>query len=160
MHFAPHKLVMRQIGRRPTAAYLDEPTAVTGNVFTVMADSADAELFLLGVINSHLARFFWNVMFNDFKSSFPQFTIFSLSRMPICIPSDEDGGERREQLVAAVREMIQQQRTLRTVRLPQERRTVERSIGACDTVIDELVNKLYGLTDDEIALVESILGKE
>jgi len=151
VHFAPHKLAMRQIGRRPTAAFVPEPLAVTGNIFTVMGDSQTTELTLLGIINSRLIAYFWDVMFTDFKSSFPQFTLFSLARVPISLPCESSQGE---QLVAAVRNMMSLQDAVRATRMPDEITRVRRSIELQDLTIDRLVYDLYGLTDDEIALVQ------
>ena len=48
-----------------------------------MASSLSEEKFLLAIINSKLTAYFWRIMFADFKSSFPQVTIFSLSQIPI-----------------------------------------------------------------------------
>jgi hypothetical protein len=50
--------------------------------------------------------------------------------------------------------MLLLHRELRDVNLPQERRQLERQIVALDVQIDGLVYELYGLSDDEIAMVE------
>src|SRR6266702_325049 len=52
VHLAPHKIVVRQIGLKPTASILLEPIAVTGNIFTVRAESVEQELDILGLFNS------------------------------------------------------------------------------------------------------------
>ena len=83
VHLAAHKIVIRQIGVAPTASVITEPIAVTGNIFTVIASSLEEEKYLLAIINSKLTAYFWRIMFADFKSSFPQVTIFSLSQIPI-----------------------------------------------------------------------------
>src|SRR5439155_18032124 len=83
VHLAEHKIVMRQIGFKPTASLLEQPVAVTGNIFTVRGQDLEHELYLLGIINSKLINFFWRIMFADFKNSFPQVTIFSLDQLPI-----------------------------------------------------------------------------
>ncbi len=83
VHLAPHKIAVRQICQEPTASLIRSPIAVTGNLFTVRAKSLKDELYLLGIINSQLTGFFWRTMFADFKTSFPQVTIASLSQLPI-----------------------------------------------------------------------------
>lgn len=40
------------------------------------------------------------------------------------------------------------------VRTPQEREAIERQIEATDEAIDRLVYELYGLTEEEIAIVQ------
>ena len=44
---------------------------------------------------------------------------------------------------------------LRGARLPQERDALTRQMAATDSRIDRLVYGIYGLSDDEIALVEA-----
>ena len=43
----------------------------------------------------------------------------------------------------------------RSPRLPQEQEMVKREIESTDVRIDRLVYELYGLTDEEIKIVES-----
>jgi hypothetical protein len=43
-----------------------------------------------------------------------------------------------------------------SARTPQEQTALERQIAATDTQIDRLDYDLYGLTEDEIRIVESI----
>jgi hypothetical protein len=42
--------------------------------------------------------------------------------------------------------------------LPQRREQLQREIDATDQQIDQLVYQLYGLTDDEIKIVEEATG--
>ena len=93
VHLAPHKIVVRQISRTPTASLIRTPIAVTGNIFTVRAKSLRDELHLLGIINSRLTDFFWRTMFADFKTSFPQVTIASLEQLPIKMPNPKSKKE-------------------------------------------------------------------
>ncbi len=93
VHFAPHKIVIRQIAHQPTASLLQAPLAVTGNIFTIRGASLPEELYLLGIINSRLTEFFWRTMFADFKTSFPQVTAFSLEQLPIKMAAKESSEE-------------------------------------------------------------------
>ena len=43
----------------------------------------------------------------------------------------------------------------RSPRLPQEKESLQREIESTDTRIDRLVYELYGLTEEEIRIVES-----
>ncbi len=52
--------------------------------------------------------------------------------------------------------LLQEQRTPST---PQERTVLERQIAATDRQIDQLVYQLYGLTDDEIQIVEEATAR-
>jgi hypothetical protein len=83
VHLAPHKICVRQIGFEPTASFINQPYAVTGNIFTVITGDDNYEKYLMTVLNSIVVKYYWQIMFNDFKSSFPQVTIFSLGQVPI-----------------------------------------------------------------------------
>jgi type I restriction-modification system DNA methylase subunit len=156
VHLAPHKIVVRQIGFKPTASILTEPIAVTGNIFTVRAETIESELYLLGIINSRLTNFFWKIMFTDFKNSFPQVTIFSLSQVPIRVIdfNNPAGRTLHEQVVKLVEKMLALHQQLAAAKTPQDTNLLQRQIDATDKQIDQLVYALYGLTDEEIALVE------
>jgi len=158
VHLAPHKIVVRQIGVKPTASILREPFAVTGNIFTVRARTAEQELYILGLLNSKLTDFFWRTMFADFKSSFPQVTIFSLDQVPIrrLDPANAADNSRQDQMVKLVEQMLNLHERLAAAKIPQEKTVLERQITATDTQLDKLVYDLYGLTDAEIRIVEGI----
>ncbi len=83
VHLAKHKICVRQIGFQPTASFINEPFAVTGNIFTIITDDEIFEKYILTILNSSVIKYYWQIMFNDFKSSFPQVTIFSLGQVPI-----------------------------------------------------------------------------
>jgi hypothetical protein len=109
IHLAPHKILIRQIAECPTATIIQAPLAVTGNLFTVRASSLKAEFYILGIINSRVTDFFWRTMFADFKTSFPQVTVFSLAQLPIK-PIDaksKHSSELVNQLVSKVRQMLE-----------------------------------------------------
>ena len=54
--------------------------------------------------------------------------------------------------------MLDRHARLATVKTAHERTTLERRIESTDREIDRLVYELYGLTDEEIALVEEATG--
>ena len=156
VHLAKHKIVIRQIGVEPTASVISEPFAVTANIFTVRASSLTEEKYLVAIINSKLIAYFWRTMFADFKASFPQVTIFSLSQIPIFKIDVSKAADkaRCDKVVALVDKMLGLTPKLRAVTSDSERRTLQNAVTATDQQIDQLVYDLYGLTAEEIALVE------
>ena len=156
VHFAPHKIAIRQIGVVPTASVIFAPIAVTGNIFTVRASSLEEEKFLLSIINSKLTAYFWRIMFSDFKASFPQVTIFSLSQVPVWkVDSNTPSSRaRHDKLVGLVDKMLLLVPKLRAAKSETERATLANAVAATDRAIDALVYELYNLTPEEIALVE------
>jgi hypothetical protein len=137
VHLSSFKICIRQIGTQPIATLIEEPYAVTGNIFTFINSD---KLFLkqiLAITNSKLIKYYWQIMFADFKSSFPQITISSLSQIPIA-SGDKDINENIVNLVGQI--LSSQKQNKDTTGLESE--------------IDQLVYQLYGLTDEEIRIVE------
>jgi predicted type IV restriction endonuclease len=153
MHNAPHKLVIRQIGQRPTASLIQEPLAVTGNIFTIQCNDLDKEKLILGIINSKFIYFFWKIMFTDFKVSFPQVTIFSLSQLPIH-EINQENKSLNDKIVKYVEQMLDFHQRLNRANVDVEKTMFQRQIDAIDKQIDQLVYQLYGLSNTEIKLVE------
>jgi len=156
VHFAPHKVAVRQISEEPTASILRKPLAVTGNIFTVRAEGIETELYLLGILNSRLTGFFWRTMFADFKTSFPQVTIFSLAQVPIheIDLSDPAQQTRHGEMVAKVEAMLEAKEQLAKAKTDKDKTYYENKCAALDRQIDRLVYDLYGLTEKEIQIVE------
>jgi hypothetical protein len=156
VHFAPHKIVIRQIGVAPTASLISEPIAVTGNIFTVRAGSITEEKFILAVINSKLIAYFWRIMFSDFKTSFPQVSIFSLSQVPVWKINTANTTDKAclNNLVGLVDKMLTLTPKMREATSESEKAALQNAITTTDTEIDRLVYELYNLTEEEIKIVE------
>lgn len=150
VHLADHKIVVRQIGVSPMACLIEEPMAVTGNLFTVRTGQINSEKYILGIINSRIIDFFWHIMFTDFKSSFPQVTAFSLAQIPI----PESNNDKKDRMIAMVERMLSLHQQLASSNTPTEKTLLQRQIDTTDHQIDALGYDLYGLTDEEIKLVE------
>jgi len=63
---------------------------------------------------------------------------------------------RRDRMVALVDQMLDQNRRLVAAKAPHETEELAGMIGTTDRQIDRLVYELYGLTEDEVAVVEKI----
>jgi len=57
-------------------------------------------------------------------------------------------------MVLLVERMLDLHKRLSAARTPDEKKVLQRQIAATDRRIDQLVYKLYDLTDDEIAIIE------
>ncbi len=59
-------------------------------------------------------------------------------------------------MVALVTQMLNLHARLAAEAMPQEKTLLQRRIDATDKQIDRLVYELYGLTEDEITVVEGV----
>jgi len=118
------------------------------------------DLYLLGVLNSHL---FWfsisniSIPFGIRAGRYRYRLIYQyMEKVPIHVinfsnPSDK---ERHDRMVSLVERMLDLHKRLAPATTDHERTLLERQMAATDREIDQLVYELYGLTDDEIAIVE------
>ncbi len=152
VHFANHKIVIRQIGFKPTATIAEYPVAVTGNIFTIRNDDLKKEKVILAIINSKLIEWYWQIMFSDFKNSFPQVTGFSLESIPI--KKLEGANPLNNEIVILVDTILSLNKEKQESNLPEKLEQLQHRINYTDNKINKLVYELYGLTEEEIDIVE------
>jgi len=84
---------------------------------------------------------------------FEYLTIY-VSQLPIHPVNFSDPAEKamHDKMVSLVERMLELHK--RNPRMPQEQEMVKREIESTDRAIDRLVYELYGLTEEEIRIVE------
>jgi hypothetical protein len=121
------------------------------------------DLFLLAILNSRVAWFAISnisIPFGVRAGEFRYRLIYQyMEKLPIRVltrsASDLAVSKRVADLVDSIITLHAQ---LGHARTDHERTAAERQIKATDRQIDKLVYELYGLTDDEIAIVESAMN--
>lgn len=74
-------------------------------------------------------------------------------------PNDPADVARHDCMVSLVTQMLDLNKKLQDARLEQERTLLSRQVEATDGAIDKRVYELYGLTEEEIGIVEGIKNK-
>lgn len=160
--FDGERLLVRQIPNKQPylvhAVFTKERCLNDINSMVVFAPTTDISLkFLLGIINSRLVSFWFSRTLDKLQRKiFPQFKVKELATFPIrkidfSKPADFTSHDK---LVALVEKMLALHQQLATTKTPQDTTLLQRQIDATDKQVDQLVYVLYGLTDEEIALVE------
>ncbi|OYV04559.1 MAG: restriction endonuclease subunit M, partial [Verrucomicrobiales bacterium VVV1] len=109
-------------------------------------------LFLLGILNSRLTTFFLKKTSSAFRGGY-----IALNRQyieEIALPDVKGKSPTHDRIVALVEKMLDLHRQRAAVKTPHEQTALDRQISATDTQMDRLVYDLYGLTEEEIKLVE------
>ena len=70
--------------------------------------------------------------------------------------SDPTDVARHDRIVSLVEQMLSLNKQLKEARTPHEQTALQRQIEATDEQIDALVYELYGLTEEEIKIVEGV----
>ena len=108
--------------------------------------------FFLGVLNSRLVRALWLDQYYDRRRTFPKIKGTYLKAIPVPVNSLDP--EKATRLVALVEEMLRMTQQADQQRTDHGYNVVDRQITALDDQIDQLVYELYGLTAEEIRIVE------
>jgi type I restriction-modification system DNA methylase subunit len=111
--------------------------------------------YVLGILNSKLMSYFLKSICAERQGGFIEQKPVYVSQVPIKKPTKEQEIE----LTQYVEKILQLNEKLLKIgdKLTDERAVIEDEIKKTDSEIDELVYKIYGLTEDEKAIVESSL---
>ena len=115
------------------------------------ADSNYSLRFVLGIFNSQLINYWYRAHFPNVNINPSEFRQIPLPKIDFSNPSSR---ARHDKLVALVDKMLLLAPKLRSAKSDGDRATLQNAVSATDRAIDALVYELYGLTADEIALVE------
>jgi len=117
--------------------------------------------FLLGILNSKLITFYYSKVAALIRGGYLRFFTQDIAKLPIyTIDFDKlDDKARHDRMVALVTEMLELHKHLSHAKTDQEKRIITQEVESTDRQIDSLVYGLYGLTADEIAVVEESVGK-
>ncbi len=108
------------------------------------------DLFYLGILNSNIFWFFIKNTSTALRGDAYRLTPEFLN--PFNFPRSSE--QKAEELIKMVQRILQMQLRLAEGRDLRTCETVQRQIAATDNQIDQLVYQLYGLTDEEIKIVE------
>lgn len=113
--------------------------------------------YLCGLLNSRLLSFLYPYLSNKIiAQGFPRISVGDLRNLPICTIdfTDPIDKARHDRVVALVEHIMALHKKLAAATIPADKVLYERQIEATDRQIDALVYELYGLTEEEIAIVE------
>jgi hypothetical protein len=117
--------------------------------------------FLLGILDSKLITFYYSKVAALIRGGYLRFFTQDIAKLPIYTPDFDkpDDKARHDRMVALVNEMLELHKHLSHAKTDQEKRIITQEIESTDRQIDSLVYGLYGLTADEIAVVEESIGR-
>lgn len=113
--------------------------------------------YLLGILNSSLITQFYKSISSTYRGGYLRFIYQYLIQLPIRTIDFNDKNDKamHDRMVELVEVMLKLNKELCEQKLSErDREALKRRIDYTDREIDKLVYKLYGLTDDEIRIVE------
>jgi len=156
--FGTHpKIFFRNQFENPAFAF-DKGGTIPDNATIAIASSS---LYLLGLLNSRLLSFLFNNFILNSGTAEKLHSWEDLRNLPIYTIDfdDPDDKIRHDLMVVLVTEMVNLHNDLSLANTDPEKRLILKEIDSTDKQIDSLVYGLYGLTADEIAVVEKSVPK-
>ncbi|MFZ2348746.1 MAG: TaqI-like C-terminal specificity domain-containing protein, partial [Candidatus Bipolaricaulis anaerobius] len=152
------KIVIRQTGDSLVATIDTDRFVVRDNLYTIVPKYREVDLrFFLGLINSRLLSWYYQTVLNPERGeALAQVKRGHLAKLPVALPDPTDvvGKARRSKMVELVQRMLDLHKQLAAAKTEHEKTGLQRQIAATDRQIDHLVYELYGLTEEEIKIVE------
>ena len=160
-YFAGPRLLLRELISRQfqlQAVYTDQDFITNKSMQSLLIPEGDHHiLFFLGLLNSAmLSWYFLAVHSVGRRDDFPKIVLKQSRELPfrpIDFNSKRDKS-RHDRIVSLVETMLSLHARLATAKSHQDKTVMQRQIDATDAQIDRLVYKLYGLTENEIKIVE------
>jgi adenine-specific DNA-methyltransferase len=136
----PEKLISKFVGVRLNFTIdFNKNYVLNSCCVTELIDNNYSIKALLGLLNSSLLNFYFKNVFTDYRETFPIMKSGNIEDLPI-VELSQSSQNRIENIVDKV------------LKLKQTNPSAD--ISVLEKEIDQLVYKLYGLTDEEIAIVE------
>jgi len=158
------KLFLRQTGDSLICGLDEEGLYHLNNVHSIISkDRIHSLKYIMALLNSRLLNAFYHLITLELGRVMAQTDIETVEKLPIrrinfADPADR---QRHDAIVALVTEMLQLQKDYAQAEREKEdrRHVLKRRIAEVDAAIDRLVYELYGLTEEEIAVVEGTTTK-
>ena len=157
------RILIREIPGPPPhrilASYVEDTYCHYKTILNVNPSAATkfSMKYLTGILNSRLISFLYPFVSNKMVAqSFPRLSVGDVKKLPVrdidlSTPSEK---KRHDEVVQLAELMLALHQQLAAAKTPQEKTALERQITATDTQLDKLVYDLYGLTQEEINIVE------
>ena len=135
-HSVSPRILIRRTGDYLCCAYLTEPALTESTLYSCWSlNDQIHNLFILGVLHSKVANYFIKNKLVTNPQAFPQILMTDLQSLPIPIPTTEIHNSIKS--------------------LTEERLKNNINNKKIEEKIDELVYKLYDLTEEEIKIIEN-----
>lgn len=152
------KILIPDIADRAQFAFDEngEYAFTSGYGITIKKETGLSIKYVLGLLNSKLLEFYLKRISTPMRGGFFRFFTQFLEKLPISHIDFTNPSEKtqHDKMVSLVERMLALHK--QNPRTPQEQEMVKREIESTDRAIDNLVYELYGLTEEEIKIVESV----
>lgn len=135
------KLMMKRIGKYPEVCYDDTGISAFHTVHTIrITDERYSPFYIMALLNSKLIGAIFRMRVPLKGDVFPEFRVFDLNKQ---IPIKTISISQQQPIITLVNQILE-----------AKQENPQADTAEWENEIDQLVYQLYGLTDEEIAIVE------
>lgn len=154
--FENEKLLIRETGSSLTVVYDNAGLTNLRTLYNITRrDSSPPLKFLLGILNSRLMQYYYSTKFRASTEIFPKIRIGQVKELPIKVTPES----QQKPIIEPVNKMLSLNKRLSEIgdKRTDEWIKINEDIKKTDAEIDELVYKLYGISEEEKRVIEESL---
>lgn len=149
--YSLERIVVRQIGAVPVVGLCEKDILASNTLYSIWSKNDEYSLlYLLCILNSKTLKYIWASKYSDNKGLFPKIKGFQLKELPIPTAT----ADQQQKLSSLATQMLDAHRQLGLAKSEADKAMLAQRIDILDAQINALVYSLYGLTKEEIAVVE------
>ncbi|MBW7952858.1 MAG: endonuclease, partial [Chitinophagaceae bacterium] len=148
---AKEKIIVRQTGDRIIATLIDTNIICRKNLHIIISDELNHK-FILGILNSKLTDFYYQQINPERGEALAEVKKNHIEQLPI--PKDISDKQQTE-IIKLVEQLLQFNKELQAVTLADKKDQLQNRISFTEDKLNQIIYKLYELTDEEINLVEA-----
>jgi hypothetical protein len=155
LEFEKPKIIYPNICKRPEFAFDESKKYTNQKCFIVPL----TDKYLLGILNSSVDFFLFRTILPKLRGDFYEPSYVFLKDFPIRTIdfTNQDEKPLHDKLVSLVDNMLELQKKYDDARIERDKELYERQIKIVDAQINGLVYDLYGLTGEEIEIIEGTI---
>jgi len=145
--------VRRIVGKTLISAYTDSDFVTSQLLQIVKPFKPEDTKYLLGILNSKLLAYYFRKKYNRQDKTFPEIRIYELCSLPIK-RLEKASASIRQKMAKYADDIINLKEENSKTKLQSKKEQLDSKIDFCEDQINNLVYEIYGLTKEEIKLIE------
>jgi hypothetical protein len=150
--FEKPKIIYPNILKRPEFTFDSEAWYTNQKCFIISVD----DKYLLSLLNSNLTFFWFKKILPKLRGDFYEPSYVYLKNLPIRIINHDNKNEASiyNQIIGLADNLLELNKQNQLTKIESQRQQLQRAIDHAERRIDELVYELYGLSEEEVAIIE------
>ncbi|MGN6165752.1 MAG: Eco57I restriction-modification methylase domain-containing protein [Flavisolibacter sp.] len=145
--FEREKIMLPDIALRMQATFDDRKYYCVNTAYIIPTN----DKVLLAILNSNLIQFIYTKISSSIRGGYLRFIRQYLQTLPIA----KANGMQEKEIIQLVDAMLSLHKEKQQTTLPEKLESLQHRINHTDEKINQLVYQLYGLTEEEIKIVEN-----